>query len=104
MHEFYKIIYRIRDKIPKQARFGIWNRIETLCLEVLEKVIEAAFAPKSEKAEPLKLARVKIEILKRVIRLTRELDIIEDSHYLNLEMRLQEISKMLAGWLKFVER
>jgi hypothetical protein len=78
-------------------------RVESLTLEAYENVISAAFAPKPEKQIPLKRTRIKIEILKRLIRLTRELNIIEEKHYLNLESQLQTISKMLAGWLKFVE-
>lgn len=102
MHELYKVIYWLADKIPKRDRFGIWIRIENICLEIFEKVTTAAFTPRPEKIKPLADARTKIEILKRLVRLTRELDIIEDKHYLDLEGRLQEISKMLAGWLKYL--
>ncbi len=74
-----------------------------MTLETYESIINAAFVSKTEKHVPLKYARTKIEILKRLIRLTRELNIIEEKHYLNLESQLQTISKMLAGWLKFVQ-
>jgi hypothetical protein len=78
-------------------------RVESLTLEAYENTIQAAFSPKYEKQIPLRRARIKIEILKRLIRLARELNIIEEKQYLNLESQLQTISKMLAGWLKFVQ-
>lgn len=101
MHELYKDIYSFADKIPKRDRFGIWAKVESTCLEIFESTIEAAFAAKLEKSRPLITARTKIEILKRLIRLTRDLKILEDKPYLHLEEQLQRISKIVAGWLKF---
>jgi len=71
-YELYKHIYSLANKIPKRDRFGIWMRVESLTLEAYENVINAAFLPKPEKQVLLKRARIKIEILKRLVRLARE--------------------------------
>lgn len=47
-------------------------------------------------------ARTKIEIIKRLVRIENELGIIPEKTYLDIEERLQTISKMVNGWIKFL--
>jgi len=64
----------------------------------------AAFEIKNNKFLILNSARIKIEILKRLIRIACELKIVEDKKYLELELDLQEISKMTNGWIKYLSQ
>ncbi len=73
-----------------------------MCLEVMNLIIAASFEVKPDKLFLLNSARIKIEILKRLIRIAFELDIIENKKYLDLEANLQEISKMTNGWIKYL--
>lgn len=100
--EFYKNLYLISPKIPKKDRFGIWLKIENLCLEIIDLVITASLEIKSDKLLLLNSARIKIEVLKRLIRIAYELNIIGNKNYINLESDLQEISKMINGWIKYL--
>lgn len=95
------LIYKLSSQIPKRDRFGIWLRIENVCLEISENIISASYSPKPEKLRFLVPARLNTEILKRLIRTTRELNIITEEMYLKLESELQEISKMISGWIKY---
>lgn len=101
--EFYKKIYLLSPKIPKKDRFGIYLKIENICLEIISLTIAAALERKENKFQVLNSARIKIEVLKRLIRITRELNIIEEKKYTNLESDLQEISKMINGWIKYLK-
>jgi hypothetical protein len=100
--ELHKKIYLAYSKIPKKDRFGIWLKTENICLEVIDYIIAASLENKSAKFPPLNSARIKTEILKRFIRTARELNIIENKRYLFLEADLQEISKMINGWIKYL--
>lgn len=64
--------------------------------------IEAALQRKEEKLQTLKKAQIEIEVLKRFVRLAFELDVYNEQAYLTAESVLQQISKMTAGWLKYV--
>ena len=77
-------------------------KIEALCLEIISQIITAAFEPKNKKLEVLYSARIKIELLKRLFRLAYELKIIGVRFYLDFESDLQEISKMVNGWIKYL--
>lgn len=101
--EFYKKIYLLSAKIPKRDRFGIYAKIETICLDIVALSITAALEIKPNKIVPLNSARIKIEALKRLIRIASELNIINSKRYLELELELQEISKMANGWLKYAK-
>lgn len=72
-------------------------------MDVMELIISAALENKSSKTSILSSARIKIEVLKRMIRATLELKIIPDKKYLKLESDLQEISKMINGWIKYLK-
>src|SRR3989344_789175 len=101
--EFYKKIYLISPKIPKKDRFGIYLKIENICLEIINSIITAALELRENKLVILNSARIKIEVLKRLIRITYELNVIESKKYINLESDLQEISKMTNGWIKYLK-
>ena len=101
--EFYKKIYSISSKIPKRDRFGIYLKIENICLEIIDLVITASLEIKSNKLPILNSSRIKIEVLKRLIRIVYELNIVENKKYINLELDLQEISKMTNGWIKYLK-
>ena len=100
--EFYKIVYLLSAKIPKKDRFGIFLKIENLCLETLTLIIAASLEIKNRKLILLKPARIKIETLKRLFRIVNDLKIMENKNYIALELSLQEISKMTNGWIKYL--
>ncbi len=99
--EFYKNIYLLSPKIPKKDRFGIYLKIENICLEITTLTTTAALETKNNKFQILNSTRIKIEVLKRLFRIACELKIIEDKKYIEFEIDLQEISKMTNGWIKY---
>ena len=96
-----RFIYYPR-KYLKKDRFGIYVKIENICLEVINSAILASLENKPNKLPPLNSARIKIEILKRLFRIANELNIIETKRYIDIELSLQEISKMTNGWIKYL--
>lgn len=73
-------------------------------MELLELIITASFENSSQKSQTLSKARIKTELLKRFVRNMRESNIIEDKNYLSLESQLQEISKMINGWIDYLNK
>ncbi|KKS88473.1 MAG: hypothetical protein UV64_C0022G0008 [Parcubacteria group bacterium GW2011_GWC1_43_11b] len=100
----YSEIYQFGKKIPKRDRFGLLARIENYCLACLELSLEATFTKSQNKSFILDKLQIKIEIIKRLARLGWNLKIIEQAKYLELETRLQTISKMTTGWLKYLDQ
>jgi len=67
-------------------------------------VITAAFETKQNKLPYLKVARNKIELLKRLLRITSELHIITLKKHTAIQAGLQEISRMTNGWIRYIEK
>lgn len=104
IEEFYRKFYSLGKKISKRDRFGIYLKIEGVVLEIFELTISAALETKNNKLPLINSARVKVEVLKRIIRTTAELKIIESKDYIELESELQQISKMINGWRNYANK
>jgi hypothetical protein len=98
--ELYKRIYQISSKLPKKERLGIFLKIESGVLEILGSGIEASLLSRQEKLPYLYKLRREIELVKRLIRVCHELQIIEQVKYIELSTILQELSMMTNGWIK----
>ncbi len=68
---------------------------------LLELTIEATFEETAFKVKLLKQIRIRIEILKRLIRIMLERKIITESFYIERELELQAMSKMAYRWLEW---
>jgi len=101
--KFYKKIYLLSKKIPKRDRFGIFLKIESISIEIMFLILEATFETRSNKITFLNKARINIEILKRFFTISSKLKIVSDKAYFNVEIDLQEISKMINGWIKYLK-
>ena len=89
------------NQLPKRDRHGIYARIESSALTLLELTIEATFEETAFKVKLLKQIRIRIEILKRLIRIMLERKIITESSYIKHELDLQTMSKMAYRWLEW---
>lgn len=69
-------------------------------MEILEAISYASLVKKEEKIKRLQIASINLDFLKILFRLTYELRIIDQKKYLLLEEKLQEIGKMLGGWIR----
>ena len=79
-------------------------KIEVTVLDILEGVLTASFEERNNKEGVLKKVRIKTEILKRLIRIVYNLNIIPSKKYIGVEGQLQEISMMINGWIKYVSK
>lgn len=47
---------------------------------------------------------IELDMLKVFVRLAKETRCIDSKQYLEIETKIQEIGKMLGGWIKFASR
>lgn len=73
-------------------------------METLNLAIKAAFSSKLEKIRYISQLKIVVEILKNLVRIVYELDILKADFYINIQTDLQEISKMANGWLKYAQQ
>lgn len=102
-YELYKTFYSYKYFIPKQDRYGIWQKNENLILDILEGIFMASNLSKAEKLPTLEKTSSKLNLLKILIRLTKDIKVIDNKKYFVLETALDEIGRMLGGWIKSVK-
>lgn len=98
--ELYKEIYGLRVTIPKSDRYAIWQKVENTTLEVLERILVVIGLPKNEKMGILEEASKKLNMLRVFIRLSKDVKTIDNKKYIVLQEKLDEIGRMLGGWIK----
>ncbi|MBI3638187.1 diversity-generating retroelement protein Avd [Candidatus Wolfebacteria bacterium] len=99
-YELYKIFYSYRSVVPKQDRYTIWQRCESLILDVIEGILLASQTAKNEKLPILEKTSLKLNLLRVFIRLMKEVKTIDNKKYVALEKLVDEIGRMLGGWIK----
>jgi hypothetical protein len=99
-YDLYKTFYSYRDSIQKQDRHTIWQRCENIMLEILEGVLLASQTQKSDKLPILEKVSLKLNFLRVFLRLMKEVKTIDNKKYAALEGLVDEIGRMLGGWIK----
>jgi len=88
--------------LPKHKRYSLGSSTEHTTLELLEQLLMAKHAPKPHKAGFLIRAQAQLETLRLKLRLYLELKLANETRLMQLQAQLQEIGRMLGGWLKSV--
>lgn len=100
IYEFYKLLYSFRNNIKRQDRFTLWQKTENLTLEVIENILLAGSLTKSAKLPILEKASLNLNTLRVFIRLSKEVMLLDNQKYLILQENIDEIGRMLGGWIK----
>jgi len=66
--------------------------------------IRASLESDSYKKDTIKKLRINMETLKHLVRTELEINIIKETQYLNLQEKLQEISKEAVGWERYANK
>ena len=101
-YDAYQTFIEIRTKVAKQYKHTICERVELLLLGLLEIFYTAAALPRIEKLTILERESVKLNILRLLVRLMKDVHAIEMGQYARLQKKLDEIGRMLGGWIKSV--
>lgn len=100
MCDLYKLFYGYRNLISKQDRYTIWQRCDGMILDILEGIMMAGQMPKTTKLAVLEKTSMKLNFLRVFIRLMRETNGIDQKKYLALQEPIDEVGRMLGGWIR----
>lgn len=89
--------------LPRSHRFTFGERVNRLTLDCLELTIEAIYAPAPAKSAPLQRINLTLEKLRVFWRLIAERGWISQQQLRFVAGQLDEIGRMIGGWLKSLE-
>ncbi len=96
----YKLWQSYLPHIPKTARYTLAEKIDRAFIETIELLFTASKSAKVEKLAALRQASAKFELLKFLLQILWETQALDTTKYSRLSESLNEIGKMLGGWLK----
>ena len=94
----YLVWYEYYQILPKTHRHSLGVRIDTLFVEIIESLATAAFLVREEKIPYVRLAIRKVDTLKVFLMILWETKSLDDSKYIALSVKIDEIGRMLGGW------
>jgi len=98
IYEIILWLYPTVNKFPKSQRFVLGQHIENTILEILTGIIEAN--QHKYKVPYLKKISVKLDKLRILLRLSKDLKFISLRQYKFICTKVNEVGRMLGGWLK----
>mgnify|MGYP000992876547 CR=1 FL=1 len=97
-YELILWIYPAVNKFPKTQRFVLGQQIENTVLDLLKLIIQAN--AERSKLPHLRQASVELDKLRIIIRLAKDLKFLSIKQYGFATKNINEIGKMLGGWIK----
>jgi hypothetical protein len=102
LYDYLLYIIPVLEKFPRSQKFLIGDRIETLLLDTLELLINAAYSKR--KYGTLKTVNLKLETLRYLLRLSKDLKLITPKGYEFSARAVNDIGVSVGGWLKYAKR
>jgi hypothetical protein len=97
----YKQLVVTNTKLDKAYRYGLGVNSEQSVLGLLDLLFMAQHAPKPHKATYLLKAQAQLDSSLRLkLRLYLELKLVNATKVFQLQADLQEVGRMLGGWLR----
>ncbi len=96
--DLYLLWYGYYKSLPKEHRYTLGSKIDTLLNEIIEAISSASFLLLSEKQSYIKLAIRKNDTVKIFLLILWETRSLDTKKYLCISEKINEIGRMLGGW------
>ena len=96
------LLYNIYPKLinfPKSEKFSLCQSIKDNFFDLL-KYISLGNSVKSKRKTYLQEADGHLQVIKVLIKLSKQRKYITDGHFKNIDLTLTEINKMLSGYIR----
>ena len=94
----YLWLIPLLDHFPRNRRFTLGERLEAGLIEILELLVEAAYA--KTKHQVLRRANLRLAVVRHLWRMAHQLQTISTKRYAHGAGLLEDLGKQIGGWLK----
>lgn len=101
-HEFCAWLIPKISKFPRDLKFVLGQRIETLAITILETLVRAKYT--RNRVAMLEQANVDLEVLRFLLRLSHDLKAIPTKGYGDATGKLLDVGEQLGAWRKSQSR
>jgi hypothetical protein len=99
-YDLLKTAIPMLNGLPRNYKFTLGDRLQNHLTDLLEGLIEAVYLPPEEKKLLLKRLNIQLEKIRYLFRLGYELGLYHSPQFQNYAQRIDEIGRMIGGWMK----
>jgi hypothetical protein len=103
-YDLFRALHELERTIPKMERFTVWQRSQNLCLDMLQGLLSIGYQAPERRADGLLRIASSVDMLRVFLRLSFDVKAINQKRYIALQEALDEIGRMLGGWIKSVKQ
>jgi hypothetical protein len=96
----YKLWHSYLPNIPKDSRYTLGTKIDALFIETTEPIFIATYLNKEQKLPYLRKAAANLDLVKFFLQILWEIQALDNKKYIALSEKLDEIGRMLGGWMR----
>ena len=96
----YKVWHEFLPHVPKDSRYSLGIKIDRLLVETLESLYLASYAKPEQKFVHLEKATTRLDLAKFFLQVLWEIKALDTKKYTLISEKLNEIGKMLGGWMR----
>ena len=101
MYDFTLWLLPKVERFPRSYRFTVGERVTSTGLDLLAALVEAAYS--ASKEAPLHAAVKNVNVLRYLLRLAKDLNLMKVDSYAFASEHLDEIGRMTGGWQRLGE-
>lgn len=98
--EAYKLWQEYLPHFPKTSRYTLGAKIDDFFIKTTECAYRTCYLSGEQKLSQAKDASLNLDMLKFFLRVAWEIKALDNKKYATLSERLDEIGKMLGGWIR----
>lgn len=99
LNETYKLWQGYLLHFPKTSRFTLGQEIDNFFIKIIENIYQANYAEGQQKLPLLEEASSKLELLRFFLKISWEIEAVDNNKYSALSKYLDEIGRMLGRWI-----
>jgi len=103
-YDLYKQMHVYQKAIPKHDRYTVYTKAEESMLLVISSLFKASATEKEHKLILLEQTSTELNLLRIFIRLLKDIQALDNKKYLALQSEIDEIGRMLGGWIRSIKR
>ncbi len=101
-YDLFLEIFRFTKEFNKEYKYTIGETLKKEAIELIMLIYRTNI--KEDKKETLKNTREKVEVIRLIIRLTKDLHQISIKKFVFINKKIENVSRQLTGWQRYLEK
>jgi hypothetical protein len=96
----YKAWHEFLPHVPRNFRYTLGAKVDRSLIETTEFLFSASYLGKEQKLPHLQKAATQLDLVKFFLQILWEMNALDNKKYVALSEQLDEIGRMLGGWIR----